>query len=77
MPGARTETYGFNGARNGSASAVGSHEQGWKDTVYLPIREAATFIARFDETADSSFPFMYHCHMVNHEDGGLHGPVHG
>ncbi len=60
-------------ARNGSASAVGSHEQGWKDTVYLPIREAATFIARFDETADASFPFMYHCHMVNHEDGGLMG----
>jgi len=47
--------------------------EAWKDTIYLPIREAATFIARFDETADASFPFMYHCHMVNHEDGGLMG----
>ena len=60
-------------ARNASASAVKVYEQGWKDTFYVPINESVTFVARFDETADSSHPFMYHCHMVNHEDGGLMG----
>ncbi len=59
--------------RNGKASEVKSYEQGWKDTIYLPIRESLTFVARFNETASASYPFMYHCHMTNHEDGGLMG----
>ncbi len=58
-------------ARDGDASKVNPWEQGWKDTVYIPIREGITFIARFDSAADANFPFMYHCHMLNHEDGGL------
>jgi blue copper oxidase len=60
-------------ARNGSAANVKAYEQGWKDTLYVPIAESVTFVTRFDETADSSYPFMYHCHMSNHEDGGLMG----
>ena len=60
-------------ARNGSASQIKAYEQGWKDTIYLPIREAVTFVARFDETADAMYPFMFHCHMSNHEDEGLMG----
>ena len=60
-------------ARNGSASQVRSYEQGWKDTFYLPIRETVTFVARFGEPADASYPYMYHCHMSNHEDEGLMG----
>lgn len=60
-------------ARNGSASAVKNYEQGWKDTFYIPLNESLTFVAKFDETADATYPFMYHCHMVNHEDLGLMG----
>jgi len=60
-------------ARNGSAGAVKDYEQGWKDTVYMPIRESLTFVARFDDPADASYPYMYHCHMSNHEDEGLMG----
>lgn len=60
-------------ARNGSAAAVKSYEQGWKDTIYMPIRETATFVARFDESAGDTYPYMYHCHMSNHEDEGLMG----
>ena len=37
------------------------------------IGETVTFVTRFDETADASYPFMYHCHMINHEDEGLMG----
>lgn len=60
-------------ARNGSPSQVKAYEQGWKDTFYLPIRETVTFVARFDEVADETYPYMYHCHMTNHEDEGLMG----
>lgn len=59
--------------RNGDPAKVGAWEQGWKDTIYLPIGETATFVTRFGETADASYPFMYHCHMINHEDEGLMG----
>lgn len=60
-------------ARNGNTNAVGLHEQGWKDVLYLPRNENATFIAKFDDYADPIHPFMYHCHFSNHEDGGMMG----
>jgi len=60
-------------ARNGSAAAVGSHESGWKDVMYVPKGENVTFVAKFDDYADAIHPFMYHCHFSNHEDGGMMG----
>ncbi len=60
-------------ARNGVSTAVGSHESGWKDVLYLPKGENATFVAKFDDYADPIHPFMYHCHFTNHEDGGMMG----
>ncbi len=62
-------------ARNGIATAVGSHESGWKDTFYLPRNESVTFVAKFDDFADSdvTHPYMYHCHFGGHEDGGMMG----
>ena len=62
-------------ARNGSATAVGTHESGWKDTFYLPKNESVTFVAKFDDFADSdvNHPYMYHCHFGGHEDGGMMG----
>ena len=62
-------------ARNGSATAVGTHESGWKDTFYLPRNESVTFVAKFDDFADSdvNHPYMYHCHFGGHEDAGMMG----
>ena len=60
-------------ARNGSSSAVKAYESGWKDTFIVPLNESVTFVAKFDEAADAAYPYMYHCHMVNHEDAGLMG----
>jgi bilirubin oxidase len=60
-------------SRNGSETEVKPWEQGWKDTFYLPIGESVTFVVRFGETSDATYPFMYHCHMLNHEDEGLMG----
>lgn len=60
-------------ARNGLATSVGTHESGWKDVIYLPRGENATFVAKFDDYADPIHPFMYHCHFSNHEDDGMMG----
>lgn len=62
-------------ARNGSAAAVGTHENGWKDTFYLPRNESVTFVGKFENFADSdvTHPYMYHCHFAGHEDGGMMG----
>jgi bilirubin oxidase len=56
-----------------STGEVGEHEKGWKDTVYVFKDETVEFVARFDDFASPDHPFMYHCHMANHEDGGLMG----
>jgi hypothetical protein len=46
-------------------------EVGWKDTIHLKVNTTSTFIARFGEFASNNNPFMYHCHIWSHEDGGL------
>ena len=56
-----------------SSGAVGEHESGWKDTVYVPLGETVTVIAKFDDFSDAVNPYMYHCHFSNHEDGGMMG----
>ena len=62
-------------ARNGVTTQVGTHENGWKDTFYLPRNESVTFVGKFDDFADSdvNHPYMYHCHFAGHEDGGMMG----
>lgn len=59
--------------RNGVTTAVGSHESGWKDVMYVPNGETVSFVAKFDDYADDTHPFMYHCHFALHEDDGMMG----
>ncbi|CAB4851331.1 MAG: multicopper oxidase domain-containing protein [Actinobacteria bacterium] len=56
-----------------STGPVPGYEKGWKDTCYVQINEQVTFIAKFEDYASNDHPFMYHCHMANHEDEGLMG----
>ena len=49
------------------------YESGWKDTVYVPRTESVSVIAKFDDFASTTNPFMFHCHFLNHEDGGMMG----
>ncbi len=60
-------------ARNGIAANVGDYESGWKDVMYVPRNENVTFVAKFDDYADTIHPYMYHCHFSNHEDDGMMG----
>ncbi len=50
-----------------------SYESGWKDTVYVPRNETVSVIARYDDFASNTNPFMFHCHFLQHEDGGMMG----
>lgn len=56
-----------------STGPIAEYEKGWKDTFAILPDEAVTFVAKFSEYADPTHPYMYHCHMSNHEDGGLMG----
>jgi blue copper oxidase len=46
---------------------------GWKDTVYLPPGVPFEIIARFSAYPDPEVPYMFHCHLLWHEDEGMMG----
>jgi suppressor of ftsI len=46
---------------------------GWKDTVYLRPNTDYRLIMRFDDYTDTDSPYMYHCHLLRHEDEGMMG----
>lgn len=46
---------------------------GWKDTVYLRPRARYRTIMRFSDYVDETIPYMYHCHLLWHEDQGMMG----
>jgi len=46
---------------------------GRKDTIYLRPNTAYRLIMRFDDYADVESPYMYHCHLLWHEDQGMMG----
>ncbi len=56
-------------AQNGRP--VATEDAGWKDTVR--VDDSAEFIVRFDHKATDEFPYMYHCHILEHEDRGMMG----
>ena len=48
--------------------------QGWKDTYLVPAGGSTMrFITKFEDFADDTVPYMYHCHMLTHEDTGMMG----
>jgi blue copper oxidase len=47
--------------------------QGRKDVVLVPAQQTVRFITKFEDFADSIVPYMYHCHMLSHEDDGMMG----
>ena len=44
----------------------------WKDTVNVPMKTTARFLVKFDERPGE---WMFHCHILDHADGGLMGTV--
>ena len=48
-------------------------EAGLKDTVVSYPGETLRLLVRFDEYTDPEQPYMYHCHVLKHEDAGMMG----
>jgi bilirubin oxidase len=47
--------------------------QGWKDVVLVMPMQTVSFITKFEDFADPIVPYMYHCHLLHHEDEGMMG----
>jgi blue copper oxidase len=52
---------------------VGPEEAGRKDMVQLSPNELVRIAVRFTNFADSTMPYMFHCHILTHEDEGMMG----
>ena len=48
-------------------------QQGWKDVVVADDDDWSEMVVRFDYPAGMSHPYMYHCHILEHEDLGMMG----
>ncbi|WP_305093871.1 multicopper oxidase family protein [Prescottella sp. R16] len=46
---------------------------GWKDTVYVAPGSEVRLVLRFTEYTDPTYPYMFHCHLMLHEDQGMMG----
>lgn len=47
------------------------HLAGWKDVVL--VEDKAELLVHFTRPATRAHPFMYHCHILEHEDAGMMG----
>jgi FtsP/CotA-like multicopper oxidase with cupredoxin domain len=46
---------------------------GLKDTVYLEPKRRYRLLMRFTDHTDPDRPYMFHCHLLRHEDEGMMG----
>ncbi|HRG60061.1 MAG TPA: multicopper oxidase domain-containing protein [Bacteroidia bacterium] len=49
------------------------NEAGRKDVVFVLPGDTVRFITKFEDFADTVIPYMYHCHILMHEDDGMMG----
>lgn len=57
--------------RDGRPPSAG--EQGLKDTVLVYSGEKVRVITQFENYSDARLPYMFHCHILEHEDAGMMG----
>ena len=50
-----------------------AHLRGPKDTVFVGPDHAVRLLVHFDTHTDPETPYMYHCHILKHEDNGMMG----
>jgi blue copper oxidase len=48
-----------------------AHLAGWKDVAL--VEDEAELLVAFNHPATREHPFMYHCHILEHEDAGMMG----
>ncbi len=47
--------------------------QGLKDVILVKPNDTVRFITQFTTFSDPMVPYMYHCHLLHHEDDGMMG----
>ena len=52
---------------------VGPEERGRKDMVMVSPNETLRIITWFSDFGDTEMPYMFHCHILTHEDEGMMG----
>ena len=50
-----------------------AHLAGRKDVINVNPFDTVRYITRFDDFSNDTVPYMYHCHNLFHEDGGMMG----
>lgn len=50
-----------------------ANERGWKDVVLVMPNDSVKFITKFTTFSNNTVPYMYHCHLLHHEDDGMMG----
>ena len=72
---AMAHPFHLHGARfrilSNSGRKPNAEQSGWKDVVL--VEDQAEVLVRFDNPAPPKIPFMYHCHILEHEDHGMMG----
>ncbi len=48
-------------------------ESGWEDSVFVDPGRKVVIASRFNTYADNDTPYIYHCHILDHEDLGMMG----
>jgi FtsP/CotA-like multicopper oxidase with cupredoxin domain len=48
----------------------------WKDTVNVPGRKAVRLAIDVDAREGAAGGWMYHCHILEHAEGGMMGELH-
>ncbi len=48
-------------------------ESGWEDSVLVNAGREVVIAARFNTYATEDIPYIYHCHILDHEDLGMMG----
>ncbi|MPZ94157.1 MAG: multicopper oxidase domain-containing protein, partial [Propionibacteriales bacterium] len=46
---------------------------GWKDTIFMPPDRTVRLAMEFTDYTDPDLPYMFHCHVLMHEDQGMMG----
>jgi bilirubin oxidase len=49
------------------------YEAGRKDVVMVMPMQTVRFITKFEDFSSDTMPYMYHCHLLTHEDDGMMG----
>jgi bilirubin oxidase len=57
-----------------NGSTPPANMQGRKDVVIIPpMGGSVKLITKYEHFSDPNMPYMYHCHILSHEDGGMMG----